>query len=719
MPDLSALLSPKSVAVIGASPDATILRGRVIKVMLQHAYAGNIYPVSRSSASIQGLKAYPSIAAVPQRVDLAVLIVPAEFVGDELERCAEAGVKAALILSSGFAEDGSPAGLARQQRLCEIARRYDIALGGPNAEGFANTAAALCPTFSTVVQDLKVPLVPEWPTNGRVSVVSQSGGVGFSFFDHGRPKEMAFSHIFTTGNEASLDAFDIVDYLLDEGRTEVVAMFIESIRNPATFRRVAHKALVSGTPLIVAKIGRSEAGRRAAASHTAALAGAPEICQAMFRHYGVIEGEDTEEMVDIAAGFCAYPDRLPAGKRVGIITASGGAGGWIADACAAAGLNVPELDSSTRARIDVHLPSYGSSQNPVDATAQAIRRVGYAELARLASESDRVDAVIAVSSARSAEALERERDTLARVARETRKPIMMWSYTLPCAESARLLGEARFPLFTNMRHCARTIVAMADYRALRERYLRPQDILPGIDEQRRKRVRAQLAELGPVLCEYECKPLLAQYGIELAVSRLAKTSQQAEACADELDGAVALKIQSPDIPHKSEAGGVAINVRRGPSVRREYEAVLENVRVSKPQAEIRGVLVQAMASPGLEMILGIQRDAAFGPMLMVGLGGIHAEVFRDFALAPAPLSAVQARELLGRLRARALFQGVRGAPPVDIESLVQLMVALSEFANDHAEVIDEIDLNPVIVHPGSAGVSIVDALIVKRAASQS
>jgi acyl-CoA synthetase (NDP forming) len=703
MPDLGALLSPATVAVIGASPDLSGLRGRTLKVMLRHPYHGRIYPVSRSHASVQGLQAYPSIDKVPEPIDLAVLIVPARFVPEELERCGRAGVKAALILASGFAEDGNEAGAALQDRVAEVARRYDMAVCGPNAEGFANLAAGLCATFSPVLEETG------GYGQGRIAVVSQSGGVGFSFLDRGRPKGLAFSHVVSTGNEACLESFDIVEHLLDEGSADVFIVFLESIRNARTFRRVAGKALAAGKPIVVAKIGDSEPGRRAAASHTAALAGAGATYRAMFRRYGIIEGADSDEMLDIAAAFTCFGARLPRGRRVGIATASGGAGGWMADACAAAGLQVPELEPEARARIDAHLPSYGTSQNPVDGTAQAIRTIGYCELARLVSLSERVDAVIAVVTARSAEVFRRERESLGRLARETPKPILMWSYTVPSEETARIVTGAGLPLYTDMRNCARALAALAEYSEVRKNTPNAAEDLTGKpDDARRERVGSRLEAAGGVLCEHEAAPLLAEYGIGLVESRLVASAREAVAAAAALGGGpMALKVQSPQIPHKTEAGAVALGVQGAEAIERAYENVLAGAR-GVPGAEIRGVLVQAMAPPGVEMLLGIHRDATFGPMLTVALGGIHVEALRDAALAPVPVSLEDASKLLATLRARALLDNT------DVDALVELMAALSRFAADHGARIESLDLNPVIVHPAPGGVSAVDALVIRR-----
>jgi acyl-CoA synthetase (NDP forming) len=469
--DFAALLSPRTIAVVGASPDLHIFRGRTLKVMLGHRYDGRIYPVSRSHSEIQGLIAYPSVAAIPEPIDLAILIIPAEFVADELERCGAAGVRAVMILSSGFAETGTAAGNALQARIVAIAERHGITLCGPNAEGYVNTAARLCPTFSPVVESPALQLVPPWRTAGHVAVVAQSGGMGFGLFDRGRPREIPFSYVISTGNEASLESFEIVEHLLDEGRSDVFLLFLESIRNPRSFERAAARALAAGKPIIVAKIGRSDAGTRAALRHTGSVAGNHAAYQAAFRRHGIIEAADIDEMVDLAAAFSLYRERLPAGNRVGIGSASGGGGGWLADICVAAGLTVPILDPPTRALLDQTIPSYGSSQNPVDATAQAIVQAGYSELIRLITGSSEIDAVIMIVSARIVASFEKERHKLIAVARASTKPIFLWSYTVPNADTTRLLSQAGYPLFTGMQSCARTIAAMARYRAARERRL--------------------------------------------------------------------------------------------------------------------------------------------------------------------------------------------------------------------------------------------------------
>jgi acyl-CoA synthetase (NDP forming) len=717
MPDIGKLLWPESIAVVGASSDVQGLRGRILEIILSHPYAGKVFPVSRSATEVQGLRAYPSVDALPEPADLAILIVPAQYVSAELERCGRAGIKAAVILSSGFAEEGV-AGARMQDEISAIARRYDMAVSGPNAEGFANIPAALCPTFSPTLDKNAGPIEPARPLGaGQVSVISQSGGLGFAFFDRARPRNLAFRYIVTTGNEATLEAFDFIDYMLDEGTTDVFLLLLEDVKSPEKFKRVAEKALRAGKPIIVRKIGQSEAGSRAAASHTAAVAGSQAAYRAIFDRYGLIEARELDEIIDLAVGFLACGDRMPAGKRVGICTSSGGAGVWMADACAAAGLEVPVLDDATRKSIDVHIPSYGTSQNPVDSTAQGVQKLGYATFAHLVAQSPMIDGVVVVVTARRSAFLENDLSKLQDLKKESHKPILMWTYTLPAARSVEILNEAGYPLFTGAFDCARTLRAMADYRALREQTLRKPQVTRASHPARAK-VHAALATSDTVVSEWRARPLLAAYGIGGNESTLVSSAAEAEAVAREIGGPVALKVQSADIPHKTEAGGVALNISPD-SARTAYERVLQNAKRFLPTANIEGIVVQPMAPAGREVIVGVSRDKCWGPLLMIGLGGLMVEAVRDTVIAPVPLDHDQALALVRRLKASIVFEPYRGMPEADTDPLAALMVNLSQFAFDHADQVAEIDLNPVIVHGRGEGISVVDALIIKRTAQQS
>ena len=712
MPDIGIFLWPKSVAVIGASSDLHGLRGRILEIILSHPFAGKVFPVSRSAAEVQGLKAYPSVEDLPEPVDLAILIVPAKYVPAELERCGKTGIRAAAILSSGFAEEGDT-GKRMQQEIAAIAFRYDMAVSGPNSEGFSNIAAALCANFSPASDKSTGPLIPLRPVGrGQVSVISQSGGVGFAFIDRARPRNLKFRYIVTTGNEAVLEIADFVDYMLDEGETDVFLLLTEAVKSPEKFKRVAEKALRAGKPLIVGKIGQSEPGSRAVASHTAVLAGSTAAYRAVFDRYGLIEGRDFDEMLDLAVGFLACGDRMPAGRRVGICTASGGAGIWMADACAAAGLDVPALDAATRRALDAYVPSYGTTQNPVDSTAQGVQKLGYAEFARLVARSPSVDSVIVVITARRSAFLEADLPKLTDLARESEKPVFMWTYTLPAERTVEILNEAGYPLFTTAHGCAGTLRKMAEYRALRARALRPVDARPAPGG---SKTGAMLAASPAVLCEYRARPLLSAYGIGAEdFGRLVRSSDEAAAVAQSIGGPVALKVQSADIPHKTEAGAVILNLAGADRVRAGYDQVLGAARHHAPAARIDGVLVQPMAPPGREVILGIHCDPTWGLLLMAGIGGVLVEALGDVVLAPVPLDRAGAHALIARLKGAQLLGRYRGAPPADVDALADLMVRLSNFAADHADQISAIDLNPVIVHAEHDGVSVVDALIIKR-----
>ena len=347
-----------------------------------------------------------------------------------------------------------------------------MAVTGPNSEGFANIDAAFCPTFSPALDKTAGPINPTRPIGtGQVSVISQSGGLGFAFFDRARPRNLHFRQIVTTGNEAALEIADVLDYLIDEGGTDVFLLLLEDVKSPEKFKRAAEKALAAGKPLIVGKIGQSEPGVRAVASHTAALAGSHAAYHAIFEHYGLIEGRDFDEMLDFAVGFLACGDRLPAGRRMGICTASGGAGVWTADACAAAGLDVPVLDAPTRQALEQYIPSYGTSQNPVDSTAQGVQKLGYAAFARIVAESPLIDGVIVVVTARRSAFLEGDLQKLKDLKRDIAKPVFMWTYTLPSERSVEILNDGGYPLFTGALGCARTMRALADYRERRARLI--------------------------------------------------------------------------------------------------------------------------------------------------------------------------------------------------------------------------------------------------------
>jgi acyl-CoA synthetase (NDP forming) len=711
MPDLRPLLSPDSIAIVGASADTETLRGRLTHALIGHGYDGGIFPVTRSQGEVLGLRAYPSVPVLPEPVDLAVILVPAAHVIETLEQCGQRGIRAAIVISSGFAEESNETARARDVELSRIAERHGIVVCGPNSEGIVNPLRPLVATFSPVFHDPSRSLLPAASTARPIAVSCQSGALTFSFLSRGRDRQLHFTHQVSAGNQTVLEAHDYVDWWLDEGSADIFLLYLEGIRRPERFRAVAEKAADAGKPLIVAKVGRSAAGRRAAASHTGALAQAGDIDDAIFRHHGIIRGEDLDHMLDVAAAFSFC--RLPRGNRVAVITGSGGSAVWMADILSAHGLELPVLEDDIQKRVLALLPSYASAQNPVDGTAQAIHEVGYARLVEIVRESKRIDTILLIGSLVNDATAAKRAEELAEITASTTQPILLSTYTTASPGAIAQFAEAGIPCYTSMPSCARAIRALVDYAAFQARRQQPQAISvtpPGV----RDEIGRALAAGAPVLTEVEAKALLARYGVPRPRETLATSAGEAADAAARIGGPVALKVQSPDITHKTEAGGIALGILGETAVGEAYERVLGSAKRAYPEAVTDGVLVQAMAPPGREFILGITRDAGFGPMLMVGLGGIHVEVLRDIAFAPVPIGEEQALALLDQLKGAALLGEIRGAPPADRAALAALIANLSRFAADHAELIEEIDLNPVIVHPQGQGLTVVDALIVKR-----
>ena len=737
MPDLDALFWPRSIALVGASTDGTLIRGRIVEAVTLHGFDGPLYAVSRSHDEIAGIACYPSVEALPGPVDLAIIAIPAEHVAASLRACGKIGAKAAIVISSGFGEERGEAGAARQREIADIARELDMAVLGPNAEGFLNGRMPLAATFSPAVVHVEGGLRPEASRARGIAVVSQSGGIGFSFFHRGRPKALNFSFVVSTGNEAGLNAMDVAAYLVEDDETAVVLAFLEGIRAPEKLLRVASRAAELRKPLIFAKVGRSEAAAAAAASHTASLAGSARSFDAVFRRYGILPGEDQEHMVDVGAAFAFFVDRLPKGTRVGILTPSGGAGAWLADVCEHHGLTVPALDAQTRAAIDRMLPAYGASRNPVDVTAQVIFTLGYAPALELLACAPGIDAVLVAGSLSHSRYIERDVENLIRIGRSVDKPVVFCGYTRADPYAVELLARAGFPCTTSMANAAKAIRAMNEYREFLERIdgakpqpVRTEEALVRALSGARAGARAGTSAgadistgtstglaAGVVLCEHDTKTLLSAHGIGgIPAGGLALDAGEAVSIAGEIGGPVAMKVQSDDLPHKSESNGIALGVEGETAVRETFQRIMGNARGFAPSAIIKGVRVERMAEAGVEMIIGVSRDPDFGPMFAVGLGGVLVEVLDDVVLSPAPVDAAEAAEMLRALRGRRILDGVRGEPPADVDALVGLLVAVSEFAAAACGVLEALDLNPVIVHPRGQGVSVVDAGIVTGAA---
>src|ERR1700731_1284071 len=500
MHDLRPLLSPDSVAIIGAAADGS-LRGRLTQQLVEHGFDGRLYPVTRSQKEVLGHQAYTTVADIPEAADLAVILVPAAHVVSTIEQCAAPGILAAVVTSSGFAEEKSEEAAARDKALRAIAERTGMVIAGPNSEGLVNPLRPLVATFSPVFHDPQQPLLPQTSKAKPIAVTCQSGALTFAFLSRGRDRQLRFTYQVSAGNQTVIEAHDYVDWVLDAGGADIFMCYLEGIRDTARFRAVADKAARAGKPMIVAKVGRSDAGRRAAASHTGALARAGMADDAIFRHHGVIRGEDLDHMVDVASAFAYCP--LPRGNRVAVITGSGGSAVWMADILSAHGLELPVLEEDIQKRVLALLPSYASAQNPVDGTAQAIHEVGYARLVEIVRESKRIDVILLIGSLANDATAAKRAEELAAIAGSTEQPILLSTYTTASPVAMARFAEAGIPCYTSMPSCARAIRALVEYAAFQAR--RRHSAAPPAAPQRREETRRALAAAGPVLSEYEAK----------------------------------------------------------------------------------------------------------------------------------------------------------------------------------------------------------------------
>lgn len=712
--DLTPLLSPASIAIIGASDDPATLRGRILDYLFQRNYQGRLHLVTPSHAQIRGIRTVKTVSEINAPIDVVLLAVPADRAEPVLRECAAAGAKFAVCFSSGFAEEGE-VGAERQQNLARLAQETGMRIVGPNTAGYFNVTGMVPMTFTRTADANKgSPRGQARP--GPVAVVSQSGGLGFALqhraaMQHG----LGFSCLVSSGNEADLESLDFVEHLLADSPTRVIMLLIESFKNPGRLAEVAAQARAAGKPLLVTKIGRTEAGARAADSHAARLTGSDTGYAAAFHRHGILRTDDEEEMCDLAAAFSRSP--LPAGNRVGIVTTSGGTGVLMADACEMAGLKVPLLDEATQKALSAHVPSFGSTVNPIDVTAQvSINPVGHGTgrmsplvgtLAVLA-ESDAVDAIVLVVNLSDGDVVLREKQYLSEFAATLKKPLLIYTHAQASEDSLDLLWGMGLSCFGSTRRTARVLQMMLEYSRILAASGNEGDSAPALKVS--KEPPATLGEL----CEYQAKAFLRDYGMATPREQLAKNAEEAVTVAKALGGKVALKIQSPQIQHKTEAGGVLLGVDTADAVSAGYEQLMVRARQYDAKAEIHGVLVQEMTRPGLEMAIGIVRDPDFGPMMMAGLGGIHIEVLKDVAWELLPVRRSTALAMLQRLRGYPLLEGVRGQSRRDIEALTALMEQLSLVVGHCGDVIAQVDLNPVFVQEAGGGAQIIDAMILGR-----
>jgi acetyltransferase len=611
-------------------------------------------------------------------------------------------VKNAVIISSGFAEEGGDSA-AMQQAIAALANKTGMRISGPNAEGFYSQVQRVAATFSPTV-DVK----PEAPslvaTKRRIGIVAQSGGIGFAYYHRAKALGIAVSYVVSAGNESDLGAGEFLDYLVQDASTDVILLFIEGIRDVEKFLVAARRAAEIGKPVIVTKVGRSGAGERAAASHTASMAGWSAAYDAVFAKYGFIVSNDLDEAVTIAAVLTSNP--LPKGDRVAVLTVSGGAGIWGADTVSMQGLKVPELSAPIQAEIKKLLPSYGAAGNPIDVTAQGVNSGGLQRSIELLDASDEVDAILAVLSLSSEVRMPFKESELKPVISAQHKPLVFYSYTLPSHFARSELAKSGIVVLSGLTHVGVAMRRLVDYARFKLAAPADHEALP------RRDLSAHLTS--PTLSEFDSKVLLRAAGIAVPDEVLVSERDGLDTAIARVGLPLVMKIQSRDIPHKSEVGGVRVNITTKGEAFIAYQTLLDDTRKHRPDAAIQGVLVAPMAKKGVEIIVGTMMDATFGPMIMVGLGGITTELFKDVIYRPAPVSAVEASAMLAALKAAPLLGGFRGAPKADVAALSRLIAQVSTLAAQQTSEIAEIELNPVLAHAEGQGVTIVDALVVKR-----
>jgi acyl-CoA synthetase (NDP forming) len=703
--DLERLFNPRSIAIIGASNELGKISGQPLNFLVKRGYPGTLYPVNPKYPELLGIRCYPSIEALPQTPDLALIVVNARLALPMMEACGRRGVPFAIVFSSGFSEVGAD-GTRMQQELAEIARAHGVGLIGPNCQGLISVPNKTYAGFgSAFIYDYEP---------GPVSMVSQSGGFGFSLMSlAAMDGGVGFRHVVTTGNETGISSLELMRYMVDDPGTRIITGYIEGMKDAHRLREVGEAALAAGKPIMVWKVGNSEEGRRAAASHTANLGGAMALYRAAFEQTGILQVEDMQDIVDCTHAFLS--GKVPQGNRVAIITISGGAGILMTDEAIARGLAVQPLSAATVEKLRPLVPSFAALGNPIDLTAAIFDDTDLCRKAlELIIDDPQVDAVVMANAGLQGEIATKVAREVVRVAERSDKPVMLgWSARREVAGAAyALLDAARIPHYRSPMRCMRALAAVARHAEACRRY-RARLREPVIELRSAPAVAALQAATAD-LAEYRAKEILAQYGIPVTREALARSPAEAVEHAKRIGCPVALKVQSADVPHKTEAGGVRTGLREAHQVEAAFEQIMTAVRAHAPAAAIDGVLVQEMVAGGVEAIVGIDNDPLFGPAVMFGLGGIFTEVLQDVAFRLAPITLSVAHEMIRQVKGYALLAGARGRPVADVDAVAQVLCRLSAMAVDLGPHLGSLDINPLFVLPQGRGVVAADALIKPR-----
>ena len=702
--DLSPLLSPEAIAVVGASERHGSAGRLVLENLRNLEYQGAVYPVHPKYKEVLGFPCYPDLNSLPGPVDSVAVLLAAEKVLSTLETVVEVGAQAAWVLASGFAEAG-PEGRARQAELTRFAEETGLMVCGPNCIGVANLMDRVA-TYSVALSLAT--------RAGGVSAVVQSGALCLGLANAAR---FGFRYLISSGNEAVLDNADYIGYLTNDPHTQVIIAFLEGIRSPQKFVAAAQAAAEVSKPILLVKVGRSETARRAVQAHTGSLAGSDAVCDAVFRRLGVMRLDTLDELVETAELFLTCPP--PAGEGIGFLSLSGGQIGLVADLAQDLGLEFPAFSEEAQQALTEILPPYSPIANPLDAWGSGDLERTYPACVKVVSREEDIH-LLAVSRDTPPEVAPREvKQSLAvakaavQAAQETGKPVLFFSNlsTGFQQEVKKVLDEGGVPYLQGTRETLRAIQAFMRYASFRRHMREP--IAAGcpspadLPDWRRK-----LQGLRGTLSEVEGRRLLAAYGIPGPREAVVATAEEAVEAAQCIGYPVILKILSPDIQHKTEIGGVRVGLEDEAAVVTAFREVMEAARRHHSQARLEGAVIQEMAPAGaVEVILGVLQDPDFGPVVVFGSGGVLVELLRDSSLRLPPLSHEEALKMIYETRGRRLLQGFRGRPPADIDALADALVRLSQLAVDLGDLVAALDINPLMVLPRGQGVRAVDALV--------
>ena len=702
---LKPLFAPRSFALVGASDDTSRFAGKVLMRMLDFGYKGEVFPVNPRFEKVRGMQCYPSVRDLPKAPDHVGLVVPAENVMPILEDCAARGAKFVTIYTGGFGESGSEEGRKGQADIAALARSSGMRIMGPNCNGLVNFVDHFGITTSASIAGPRRPA-------GDVGVVAQSGGGGqVNTMWRAQQNGLGISYEVSCGNSADLNILDFIEFMVEDSATNVIMVLAEQIPAGNRLGEVARLAAAREKPIVMMKLGRTEAGSRAAQSHTGAVAASDVVCDAALRQFGIVRVDDCNELYETA--MMLRTRRWPRGTRVGGMSVSGGNGVILTDLGAYLGVTWPDYSEATKNHLAEVLPKLASVSNPVDFTNAALGKPGIFKHCVEAIASDaNVDAVVPVFTMSPQSDLQQTVEAALNID----KPLaLIWigacndnpGYTM------QTIVQQGVPVYRNTLACMKALRAAMRYGAFLGRFKtagtapsRP----PGIDA---GAARTKLLASSGKLTERLSKDILALYGIPVTREALATDAPTAQRIAREIGQPVALKIASPDIPHKTEAGAIRLGISGDVAVGRAFDEVHDSARRIKPAASIEGVLVQQMAAAGLELIVGLTVDSVFGPVVAVGLGGVHVEVLQDLVFRVAPVGPTEARAMLQELRAYRLLEGVRGAAPRDLGAICDLIVRASWLGRDLGDRIAEFDINPVIAFEEGRGAVAVDALIIE------